>query len=73
MLKNRLFATLSLVALLGAAACGGDAEEEVIEEQAAPTPERLSTDDVIVDSAVTAGAIIMDTSNIGAIVDTTTP
>lgn len=66
MLKNRILAALSLVALLGAAACGGDDEAEEVPVEQAPAIERTSTDQIEVDSAVFEGAIIMDTTTPGA-------
>jgi hypothetical protein len=58
-MKNRVFAAFALVALLGTAACGDDAEEAEVVEESQPV---VIPDSVYVDPAVTEGAIIMDTT-----------
>jgi hypothetical protein len=68
MLINRVFTALALVALVGTAACGGDAEDaEMVEEQALP----ITTETEAVAPEAIQGTVQMDTTGAGAVVDTT--
>lgn len=64
---NHLFSAFALAAVLGIAACGDRVQEEpvVVEEQPYQDPQEVQ-----IDPRVTEGAIIMDTSAVGTIVDT---
>lgn len=68
MKRNHLFSMFALVTVLGVAACGDRTQEEpvIVEEQPYQEPEQVQ-----IDPRVTEGAIIMDTSAVGTVVDTT--
>lgn len=66
MSKDRAVTALALAALLGLAACGGDAEEpQLVEESVVESP----AEEPEIDARVMEGAIMMDTGSVGAVRD----
>ena len=67
MIRKPFLFSLGLMLALGAAACGGDDEaEQAAEGESAPVVVP-PMDTLQVDPAVTQGAVMMDTSNAGAL------